>query len=193
MAIFSLAVKGAVCSKTLISDLAAQIQITNKQHIGFKDVCLTSLLQNTPELLRSWTTNVISTSPVGLEICQRCFKCLISLKFVRWQRNVSVSFCLTLSLMNDFLSSIISHIISYRHTTINCIGNTLFIFNCRFSFAFIWGTQYFLPSSSVYFSLPLPVLDALYVDTSFTKDSAVQNLLQNPYSPSFLNLSFLAY
>lgn len=50
-----------------------------------------------------------------------------------------------------------------------------------------------MPSSSAHFSFPLPILDALYVDTSFTKDSAVQNLLQNPHNPSFLNLSFLAY
>lgn len=42
------------------------------------------------------------------------------------------------------------------------------------------------------FSLPFLFLDALYVDTSFTKDSAVQNLVQNPHNPSFLDLSFLA-
>lgn len=42
------------------------------------------------------------------------------------------------------------------------------------------------------FSLPFLILDALYVDTSFTKDSAVQNLVQNPHNPSFLNISFLA-
>lgn len=60
-----------------------------------------------------------------------------------------------------------------------------------FPFCFCYSVFFCFEVLYIFF-LPFLILDALYVDTSFTKDSAVQSLVQNLYNPSFLDLSFLA-